>query len=45
MAKISVYRAEKIIVNMLLCGVLTMKASEKGIKYALNRNSPGEEDL
>lgn len=44
LANIPAYRAEKIIVNMLLCGVLIMKASEKGFRYALNRN-PGETDL
>jgi len=44
LASIPVYRAEKIIVNMLLCGVLVMKASEKGIKYSLNRESSGGEE-
>ncbi|MGQ9621432.1 MAG: AlbA family DNA-binding domain-containing protein [Bacteroidales bacterium] len=36
-AGIPVYRAEKIIVNLLLCGVLKMNASEKGYRYCLNR--------
>jgi predicted HTH transcriptional regulator len=35
-AKIPGYRAEKIIVNLLLCEVLLMDASEKGYSYYLN---------
>jgi predicted HTH transcriptional regulator len=35
-AGIPVYRAEKIIVNLLLCDVLLMDASEKGFRYVLN---------
>lgn len=34
-AKIPGYRAEKIIVNFLLCNVLSMDASEKGYRYLL----------
>jgi len=36
MAKIPAFRAEKIIVNLLLCDVLQMEASEKGFRYLLN---------
>lgn len=39
-ARIPSFRAEKIIVNLLLCGVLQMDASEKGYRYRLN---PSEE--
>jgi predicted HTH transcriptional regulator len=35
-ARIPAYRAEKIIVNLLLCNVLLMDASEKGFRYVLN---------
>lgn len=36
LARIPAYRAEKIIVNLILCGTITIVASEKGIKYALS---------
>ena len=36
MAKISYHRAEKILVNLLLCEVLAMDASERGFRYRLN---------
>ncbi|HCI56053.1 MAG TPA: ATP-binding protein [Bacteroidales bacterium] len=36
LAEIPLYRAEKIIVNLLLADVLIMDASEKGYKYRLN---------
>jgi predicted HTH transcriptional regulator len=36
-ARIPAYRAEKIIVNLLLCDVLVMEASEKGFRYLLNQ--------
>ncbi len=38
LAGIPVYRAEKIIVNLLHCSVLSMNASEKGYTYSLFRN-------
>jgi predicted HTH transcriptional regulator len=42
-AGIPAYRAEKIIVNFLLCDVLLMEASEKGYRYLLNQKvSSGE---
>ena len=41
-ARIPAYRAEKIIVNLLLCDVLTMDASDKGYRYMLN---PSDQDL
>ncbi len=37
-AQIPLYRAEKIIVNLLLCDVLIMDASEKGYRYRLSRS-------
>jgi predicted HTH transcriptional regulator len=37
-ARIPAYRAEKIIVNFLLCDILTMKASEKGYLYILSKS-------
>ena len=40
-ARIPAFRAEKIIVNLLLCGVLVMDASEKGYSYLLN---PSEQE-
>lgn len=40
-ANIPLYRAEKILVNLLYCGVLVMNASEKGFRYELKR--PAEE--
>ena len=36
LAGIPMYRAEKIIVNLLLCNVIRMTASEKGFSYSLN---------
>lgn len=36
-AKIPAYRAEKIIVNLLLCNVLEMHVSEKGYSYSLSK--------
>jgi predicted HTH transcriptional regulator len=38
LAKIPAYRAEKIIVNLLLCDVLRLEASEKGFRYALSQS-------
>jgi predicted HTH transcriptional regulator len=38
-AKIPVYRAEKIIVNLLICDVLKMNISEKGYSYSLNKTN------
>jgi len=38
LAKIPAYRAEKILVNLLLCKVLVMESSEKGISYTLNKS-------
>jgi len=35
LAKIPSYRAEKILVNLILCKVLEMNASEKGFSYSL----------
>ena len=35
-AGIPAYRAEKIIVNLLLCNILSMEVSEKGYRYILN---------
>ena len=37
MAKIPSYRAEKIIVNLLLCEVLEMNVSEKGYSYSISK--------
>jgi predicted HTH transcriptional regulator len=37
MAKIPPYKAEKIIVNLLLCNVLEMNISEKGFTYSLSK--------
>jgi predicted HTH transcriptional regulator len=36
-ARIPAYKADKIIVNFLLCDVLTMEASEKGYWYILSK--------
>ena len=35
-ARIPPYRAEKILVNLLICNVLEMEASEKGYRYRIN---------
>ena len=43
-AKIPYYRAEKILVNLLLCNVLEMDASEKGYSYRINHNSVGQDN-
>jgi predicted HTH transcriptional regulator len=40
LARIPAYRAEKIIVNLLLCNVLEMNVSEKGYSYSLSRSGP-----
>jgi predicted HTH transcriptional regulator len=37
-AKIPAYRAEKIIVNLLVCNVLEMNVSEKGYSYSLSKS-------
>jgi predicted HTH transcriptional regulator len=37
-ARIPAYRAEKIIVNLLLCNILVMEASEKGYLYTLSKS-------
>jgi predicted HTH transcriptional regulator len=42
-AKIPAFRAEKIIVNLLLCEVILMEASEKGFWYVLNQKIIPEE--
>jgi predicted HTH transcriptional regulator len=38
MTKIPAYRAEKIIVNLLLCKVIEMNVSEKGFSYSLSKS-------
>jgi predicted HTH transcriptional regulator len=38
LARIPYYRAEKIIVNLLICKVLEMNISEKGFTYSLSRS-------
>jgi predicted HTH transcriptional regulator len=38
LAKIPAYRAEKIIVNLLVCNVLEMNISEKGYSYSLGKS-------
>jgi hypothetical protein len=43
LAGIPAFRAEKIIVNLLLCKVLLMEASEKGFSYHLNQKVSYEE--
>jgi hypothetical protein len=43
-AGVPYYMAEKIIVNLLLCEVLVMDASEKGYNYRLNQNIDFHED-
>jgi len=42
MAKIPSFRAEKIIVNLILCDVISIDASEKGFSYILNPKEPEE---
>jgi predicted HTH transcriptional regulator len=42
LAKIPSYRAEKIIVNLLLCNVLEMNVSEKGYTYSLTSPDQNE---
>jgi predicted HTH transcriptional regulator len=42
MAKIPSFRAEKIIVNLMLCNVISMDASEKGFRYILSQKDPAE---
>ena len=37
LARIPAYRAEKIIVNLLICNVLEMNISEKGYSYSLSK--------
>lgn len=37
MSRIPAFRAEKIIVNLMLCDVIAMEASEKGFRYVLNQ--------
>jgi predicted HTH transcriptional regulator len=45
-AKVPAYRAEKIIVNLLLCKVLEMNVSEKGYSYSLSKTDQnGAEEL
>jgi predicted HTH transcriptional regulator len=44
LAKIPTYRAEKIIVNMLICNVLEMNISEKGYSYSLSKTDPETEE-
>ena len=38
LARIPYYRAEKIIVNLLICNVLEMNISEKGFSYSLSKS-------
>lgn len=40
-ARISSYKAEAILANLLIFGVLILKASEKGFTYELNPDEPG----
>jgi predicted HTH transcriptional regulator len=40
-ARISAYRAQMILANLLIFNVLIMNASEKGISYELNPEEPG----
>jgi len=40
MAKISPYRAESILANLILFKVLIMNASEKGFSYEINPDDP-----
>jgi len=42
LANIPYHRAEKILVNLLICDVIVMEASEKGFRYILNPNAGGE---
>jgi predicted HTH transcriptional regulator len=42
-ARIPAYRAEKIIVNLLLCNILEMNVSEKGYSYSLSK--PDQEEV
>jgi predicted HTH transcriptional regulator len=42
MARIPSFRAEKIIVNLMLCEVISMDASEKGFRYILNPEDPAK---
>jgi predicted HTH transcriptional regulator len=44
-ARITSYRAESILANLILFKVLVMKPSEKGFSYELNPNQPVELDL
>ncbi|MGD0581440.1 MAG: ATP-binding protein [Bacteroidales bacterium] len=43
MAKIPSFRAEKIIVNLMLCDILEMEASEKGFRYVLSQKAAAED--
>jgi hypothetical protein len=43
LAKIPSYRAEKIIVNLLICKVLDMNISEKGYSYSLSKPKEKED--
>ena len=43
-ARISAYRAEKILANLIIFNVLIMNASEKGFSYELNPEDPGKQN-
>jgi predicted HTH transcriptional regulator len=43
-AGIPYYRAEKILVNLLLCDVLVMDVSEKGYTYRINQNTGSQDN-
>jgi predicted HTH transcriptional regulator len=45
LARIPGYRAEKIIVNLLICDVLEMNISEKGFTYSLSKTEKEKTDL
>ena len=40
MARISSYRAESFLTNLIILIVIVMKASEKGFTYELNKDEP-----
>jgi predicted HTH transcriptional regulator len=44
LSRIPAYRAEKIIVNLLICNVLEMNISEKGFSYSLSKTEKGKSD-
>ncbi|HVN57994.1 MAG TPA: ATP-binding protein [Bacteroidales bacterium] len=40
LARIPSFRAEKILVNLIICDIIDIDASEKGIRYVLNQKGP-----